>query len=177
MTKQIIFIIALLVTIGVFSFTVTRVISFFRFTRPAFPVQDFGKRFRVMLSVAFAQSKIFRKPLLGLAHAVVFWGFCVIIFGSIEMVIDGVTGTDRVLQFLGPLYNFIMASGDFFGLHVAMAIILFLFRRIFLHIRRFEGAEMNKTSHIDANIALSIILILMLSLLSMNIGYIEYKSL
>lgn len=177
MTKQIIFIIALLVTLGVFSYTINRIVSFFRFTRPAFPVKDIGKRFVVMFSVAFGQTKIFRKPLLGFAHAVVFWGFCVIIFGSIEMVIDGVTGTDRVLQFLGPVYNFIMASGDFFGLHVAMAIIIFLFRRIFLHVKRFEGAEMKSASHIDANIALSIILILMLSLLTMNIGYIEYKSL
>ena len=36
---------------------------------------------------------------------------------------------------------------------------------------------MKKRSHIDANIALSIILILMVSLLAMNTGYIEYKSL
>ncbi len=36
---------------------------------------------------------------------------------------------------------------------------------------------MKRISHIDANIALSIILILMVSLLTMNIGYIEYKSL
>ena len=177
MTKQIIFAITLLVTIGVFSYTIYRIIGFFRLTRPAFPVKDFGKRLKVMLAVAFGQTKIFRKPVLGLAHAVVFWGFCVIIFGSIEMVMDGLTGSDRALQFFGPLYNFIMASGDFFALHVAMAIIIFLSRRIFFHIKRFEGIEMKKISHIDANIALSIILILMISLLTMNIGYVEYKSL
>jgi len=176
MMKQVIFAITLLVTIGAFSFTVNRIISFFRFTRPAFPIRDFGKRFRVMLMVAFAQTKIFRKPVLGLLHALVFWGFCVIIFGSIEMVIDGLTGTDRALQFLGPVYNILMASGDFFALHVAMAIIIFLSRRIFFHVKRFEGIEMKRISHIDANIALSIILILMISLLTMNIGYVEYKS-
>ena len=101
MTKQIIFAIALLITIGVFAFTVRRLVSFFRFTRPAFPVKDFGKRFRVMMNVAFGQTKIFRKPVLGFVHALVFWGFCVIIFGSIEMVIDGLTGTDRVLKVSG----------------------------------------------------------------------------
>ncbi len=175
MTKQVIFAIALLLTIGVFSYTVKRIISFFRFTRPAFPVKDFGKRIKVMLAVAFGQTKIFRKPVLGFIHAMVFWGFCVIIFGSIEMVIDGLTGSDRALQFLGPLYDIIMASGDFFALHVAMAIIIFLSRRLFFHIKRFEGIEMKKISHIDANIALSIILILMLSLLAMNIGYVKYQ--
>ena len=174
MTKQIIFAISLLITFGVFSYSINRIVRFFRFTRPAFPVREFGKRINVMLTVAFGQTKIFRRPVIGLFHALVFWGFCVIIFGSIEMVIDGLTGTGRVLIFLGPVYNIIMASGDIFALLVAISIIIFLSRRLFFHIKRFEGIEMKKISHIDANIALSIILLLMISLLTMNTGYVEY---
>src|SRR5450759_5188037 len=177
MTKQIIFAISLMVTLGVFSYTINRIVRFFKFTRPAFPVRDFGKRINVMLSVAFGQTKIFRHPVIGLFHALVVWGFCVIIFGSVEMVIDGLTGTDRVLKILGPVYNIIMASGDIFALLVAISIIIFMSRRLFFHIKRFEGIEMKKISHIDANIALSIILLLMISLLTMNTGYIEYKAL
>jgi ferredoxin len=177
MTKQIIFSISLLLTLGTFSYTVNRIVKFFRFTRPAFRVRDFGKRINVMLTVAFGQTKIFRRPIIGLFHAIVFWGFCVIIFGSIEMVVDGLTGTDRVLKSLGPVYNIVMASGDIFALLVAISILIFLSRRLFFHINRFEGIEMSKMTHIDANIALTIILLLMLSLLSMNIGYVEYKSL
>jgi heterodisulfide reductase subunit C/nitrate reductase gamma subunit len=176
MTKQLVFTFFLLFTIGAFAYTVNRIVSFFKFTRPAFPVRDFGKRFRVMLTVAFGQTKIFRKPVIGFFHALVFWGFCVIIFGSIEMVADGLSGTDRALQFLGPVYNLIMASGDIFALIVAISIIIFLSRRLFFDIKRFEGIEMKKSSHIDANLALSIILLLMVSLLSMNIGYVEYKT-
>jgi heterodisulfide reductase subunit C/nitrate reductase gamma subunit len=176
MTKQIVFAIALLITIGAFSFTINRIIKFFRFTRPAFPVRDIGKRFGVMLNVAFGQTKIFRRPVIGFFHALVFWGFCVILFGSIEMVIDGLTGSDKVLRSLGPVYNLIMASGDIFGLLVAISIGIFLARRLFFHISRFEGIEMKKISHIDANIALSIILLLMISLLGMNIGYVGYKT-
>jgi heterodisulfide reductase subunit C len=177
MTKQIIFALTLLITLGAFSFTINRVIKYFRFTRPAFPVRDFGKRIKVMLTVAFGQTKIFRRPVIGLFHALVFWGFCVIIFGSIEMVIDGLTGTERALKFLGPVYNIIMASGDIFALLVGVSILIFLSRRLFFHIKRFEGIEMKKSTHIDANIALSIILLLMVSLLAMNTGYIEFKSL
>jgi ferredoxin/nitrate reductase gamma subunit len=175
MTKQIIFALSLLITLGVFTFTILRIVKFFRFTRPAFPVKDFGKRINIMLTVAFGQTKIFRKPVLGLFHALVFWGFCVIIFGSIEMVIDGLTGTEKVLKFLGPLYNVLMATGDIFALIVAVAIIIFLARRLFFHIKRFEGIEMKKRSHTDANISLSIILLLMLSLMAMNIGYLGYQ--
>jgi hypothetical protein len=162
MTKQIVFSLVLLVTIGAFAYTINRIVSFFRFTRPAFPVRDIGKRINVMLSLAFGQTKIFRKPVIGFFHALVFWGFCVILLGSIEMVIDGLTGTEKVLKFLGPVYDIIMASGDIFALLVAISILIFLSRRLFFHIRRFEGIEMKRISHIDANIALSIILLLML---------------
>jgi heterodisulfide reductase subunit C/nitrate reductase gamma subunit len=175
MTKQIIFAITLLITFSLFIYTIKRIIGFFKFTRSGFPVKNIGRRFIVMLEVAFGQTKIFRRPVIGFFHALVFWGFCVILFGSIEMVIDGLSATDKVLKILGPLYKIIMGSGDIFAFLVAISIIIFLSRRLFFHIRRFEGAEMKKISHIDANIALSIILLLMLSLLGMNIGYVEYK--
>ncbi|MGE5424154.1 MAG: 4Fe-4S dicluster domain-containing protein [Syntrophothermus sp.] len=172
MIKQILFAIALLSTLGVFTYTTLRIISFFRITREDFPIRDFGKRFGVMMEVAFGQTKIFRRPVVGLFHALVFWGFCVILFGSIEMVIDGLSGAERSLQLLGPVYTFIMASGDIFAVIVAISILIFLFRRLFLHIRRFQGIEMKHISHMDANLALSIILLLMLSLIGMNAAYV-----
>jgi Fe-S oxidoreductase/nitrate reductase gamma subunit len=171
MIRQVVFALALLLTLGVFAFTTRRIVSFFRLTRPGFPVKQLGKRFGVMLKVAFGQTKIFRRPVTGLAHALVFWGFCIILFGSIEMVIDGLAGTDKSLAFLGGFYRFLMGSGDIFAYIVAIAVIIFLVRRIFLHIRRFEGIEMKKISHIDAIVALSLILLLMISLAGMNTGY------
>jgi heterodisulfide reductase subunit C/nitrate reductase gamma subunit len=170
--RQIIFAITLLITLGVFAYTVNRLVAFFRFTRRTFPVKDFGKRFRVMMDVAFGQTKIFRRPVIGLLHALVFWGFCVILIGSVEMVIDGLAGTDRALGVLGILYKIISATGDVFALIVAIAILVFLSRRLFFHIRRFEGIEMKASTHIDANIALSMILMLMISLLGMNTFYV-----
>jgi heterodisulfide reductase subunit C/nitrate reductase gamma subunit len=175
MIRQIIFAVILLVTLGIFAFSIRRIISFFRFTRPAFPVRDIGKRIKVMLNVAFGQSKIFRRPVTGFFHAVVFWGFCVILIGSIEMVIDGLAGTEKVLKFLGPVYDVIMASGDIFALLVGISIIIFIVRRVFFHIKRFEGIEMKKISHVDANIALTIILLLMISLIGMNWGYVNSR--
>ena len=176
MTRQIIFAVALLITFGVFFYTISRIIGFFRLTRPAFPVRNFGKRFGVMMEVAFGQTKIFRRPVIGFLHAMVFWGFCVILLGSIEMVIDGLAGTEKALKFLGTVHDIIMATGDIFALIIAVAIIVFLVRRLFMHIRRFEGIEMKKRSHKDANISLSLILLLMISLLAMNLGYLGYKT-
>ncbi|MDI3526111.1 MAG: hypothetical protein PWR03_294 [Tenuifilum sp.] len=177
MTKQIVFALALLATIGVFAYTISRIVRFFMLTRKGFKVDKLGKRLLVTLKVAFGQTKIFRRPVIGLLHALVFWGFCVILFGSIEMVIDGLFGIEKSLSFLGGFYNFMMAAGDIFALLVAISIIVFLIRRIFLHVKRFEGIEMKKISHIDANIALTIILVLMLSLMGMNAAYIKWAQL
>ncbi|MCX6278384.1 MAG: 4Fe-4S dicluster domain-containing protein [Bacteroidetes bacterium] len=171
MIKQVIFALTLLSTLCVFTFTIYRIFQFFKLTRPGFPVKNFGRRFVIMFDVAFGQTKIFRRPFIGLLHALVFWGFCVIAFGSIEMVIDGFSGTDRALHFLGPVYDLVSASGDIFGLIVAICILVFLARRLFFHIKRFEGIEMKVVSHLDANIALTMILLLMVSLLGMNSAY------
>jgi heterodisulfide reductase subunit C len=175
MTRQIIFAIALLITFGVFFYTIKRIIGFFRLTRKGFPVKDLGKRFSIMLKVAFGQTKIFRKPVIGFLHAMVFWGFCVILLGSLEMVIDGLSGSDKAFEFLGPVHNLVMASGDIFALIVALFIIIFLARRLFFHISRFEGVEMKKRSHRDANISLTLILLLMISLMTMNLGYVGHN--
>jgi heterodisulfide reductase subunit C/nitrate reductase gamma subunit len=172
MVKQLVFIIALFLTIAAFALTTRQFIRFFKLTKPAFKVGRFGRRTAVMLEVAFGQTKIFRRPLVGLLHALVFWGFCVILIGSVEMVIDGITGSEKILRFLGIFYDIIMASGDVFALIIAVAITVFLARRIFLNVKRFTGIEMKPVSHVDANIALTMILLLMISLLGMNTFYI-----
>jgi heterodisulfide reductase subunit C len=177
MAKQIIFASCLVLTLLIFAYTVRRLYRFFKLTRTGFPVRDYGKRFRVMMDVAFGQTKIFRKPVIGFFHALVFWGFCVILVGSIEMVIDGLTGSERALKILGVVYDVIVASGDIFALIVAISILIFLSRRLFFHIKRFEGIEMKHSTHVDANIALSMILFLMISLLGMNTGYVASKTL
>ena len=172
MIKHYIFALALLVTLGVFTYTVNRIVHFFLLTRPAFPIRDIGKRFRVMLEIAFGQTRILRKPVMGPLHALVFWGFCVILFGSVEMMIDGLTGTDHALNILGGFYKIIIASGDIFAFVVGISIIVFLIRRFFLHVKRFEGIEMKVISHVDAKIALLMILYLMISLQGMNMAYL-----
>lgn len=171
MTHQVIFTIIFLLTIGIFGYTASKIIAYFRLTRP-FPIGNIPERIGIMLKVAIGQTKIFRFPLVGLAHALVFWGFMIVAFGSIEMVIDGLFGVDKSLAFLGRFYDFMMASGDIFALIVGVSIIAFLVRRLAMHIHRFNGIEMKKISKIDANLALLAILFLMVSLLGMNTYYL-----
>ena len=170
MIKQLLFGLSLLITLGVFAWTIRRLYSFLKLTKP-FPIGDYGKRFAMMMEVAIGQTKIFRFPVVGLLHALVFWGFLVILIGSIEMIVDGLFGTERIFGGLGLFYDIIVGSGDVFAFIIAIAILIFLGRRLFLNVKRFNGIEMKHVSHLDANIALTMILLLMLSLLGMNIYY------
>ena len=69
MIKQILFAIALVITIGVFAWTISKLMALFMLTKPAFPVKDIGKRITLTLKVAFGQTKILRRPVVGLMHA------------------------------------------------------------------------------------------------------------
>lgn len=170
MIKQILFAVSLLLTLGIFAWTIRRLYAFLKLTKP-FPISDFGMRFKMMMEVAIGQTKIFRFPIVGVLHALVFWGFLVILIGSIEMIVDGLFGTERIFGGLGVFYDIIVGSGDVFAFIIAIAILIFLGRRLFMNVKRFSGIEMKHVSHMDANIALTLILLLMLSLLGMNMYY------
>ncbi len=172
MTKQIAFSIFLVLSLGLFTFTVFRLISFFKLTKKAFPIDRISERLGILALVAFGQSKILRRPMIGLMHALVYWGFLVITVGSLEMVIDGLAGTERVLSFMGPVYSFVTASGDLFAAFIIFACFAFLVRRHVMKVERFSGVEMTPKSSADATMALSMIIILMISLIGMNTGYL-----
>jgi heterodisulfide reductase subunit C len=178
MTKQIAFFIFLAVMLGAFAFTSYRLYHYFKLTKKSFRIDHIGERLKILLLVAFGQSKILRKPVVGLMHALVYWGFLVITIGTAEMVFDGILGTERCFQpVIGSfLYNVIIASGELFAAIIIIMIILFLGRRHILHVKRFSGVEMTRKAEGDATLALIIIGLLMVSLLGMNMGYVKIAS-
>ena len=169
MIKQIIFITEVTIAFGILFYSLIKLYRFAKLTQP-FKLGSLGSRIAETFKVAIFQSKIFRRPVIGTLHALVFWGFCVILFGSLEMMIDGVLKREHSLSFLGNIYQLFMVSGDIFAYIILFAIVIFLIRRLLLHVKRFNGIEMKHKSHVDANIALSLILLLMITLAGMNIS-------
>ena len=166
--EQVIFTIILTATLAGILWSFKRIkINFSRTKSTAFDgrIKD---RLMVTARVAFGQTKILRKPVVGWLHALVFWGFLVITIGSFEMVIDGLTGLHRSLGFLGFFYTIISASGDVFAYVVLLGVVVFIARRLLLPIQRFRGIELKKENKIDANIALAFIFLLMVSLIGLN---------
>jgi len=108
-------------------------------------------------------------------HALVFWGFLVITLGSIEMVFDGIAGTERAFSKFG-LYSIVSASADVMAYLILFGITIFLIRRKWMHIKRFSGIELTHQNKKDAYLSLMMILLLMVSLIGINFCLISEAS-
>ncbi len=127
------------------------------------------ERWFKMIKIAFGQSKMIDKPIVGLLHLIVYLGFLIINIELIEILVDGFAGTHRVFApFLGSFYNFLIASFEVFAILVLASVIIFLARRNILNIKRFMSSEMKGWPKNDANIILYAEIILMSLFLTMN---------
>lgn len=170
--KQIVFLIYLAATLGLFAYTVKKLVSYFKLTKPFNRMDNIGERITQTLLVAFGQTKMFQRPFSGLLHAMVYWGFLVITIGTAEMIIDGALGVERSLGFLGGFYDFVTLSGEIFAVIILVSCVIFLGRRYITKPKRFIAPEMKPSSRMDATFILSMIMLLMLSLIGMNMGYV-----
>jgi heterodisulfide reductase subunit C len=127
-----------------------------------------SERLKTMLRVAFGQSKMVTRPIAGTLHFIVYAGFLIINIEVLEIIIDGVFGTHRVLASTGSFYNFLIGSFEVLAFLVLAACVVFLIRRNVLNIKRFRMAEMKNWPKTDANFILVAEILLMGAFLTMN---------
>jgi len=126
-------------------------------------------RLKNMTLMALGQKKMFKKPVPALLHFFIYSGFLIVNIEMLEIVIDGLAGTHRIFAgVLGGAYSFIVNVFEFFALAVIITCSIFLVRRNILHVKRFTGVEMKKWPLLDANLILTIEILLMLAFLTMN---------
>jgi ferredoxin len=126
------------------------------------------QRWKTMLRVAFGQTKMAVKPIPFILHLIVYVGFVLINIEVLEILIDGVFGTHRILSILGPIYDYAIGFFEILAFGVLLACIVFLTRRYVLKIARFQSPELKGYANKDAASILLIEIILMAALLKMN---------
>lgn len=129
---------------------------------------DPGQRWKTMARVALGQGKMGARPIAAFFHILIYIGFVLINIEVLEILIDGLFGTHRVLAVLGDFYNFLIGFFEVLALLVVVACVVFLIRRNVLNIKRFHMKEMTSWPKSDANIILVTEIVLMFALLSMN---------
>ena len=126
-------------------------------------------RFKKMIRLAFGQSKMFDKPIVGILHFIVYVAFVLINIELLEIVIDGVLGTHRFLApYMGSFYNFLIAFFELLAFAVIISVSVFWIRRNFLKIKRFLSNDLKGWPKNDANYILYIEVVLMFLFLNMN---------
>lgn len=165
---NLVFLLVLTASIGFFAHNIGRLRRNIKLGRPIHRSDQSAKRWATMLRVALGQSKMLLRLIPGILHLIVYAGFVIINIEVLEIVIDGVLGTHRVLSFLGPVYDFLIGAFEWLALGVLVSVALFWLRRNTLRLQRFWKPEMRGWPKRDANLILYFEVLLMLAFLSMN---------
>jgi len=126
------------------------------------------ERWANMALIALGQSKMVKRPIAGFLHIIVYVGFVIINIEVLEIIIDGLFGTHRVLAFMGGFYNFLIGSFEILAILVLVAVITFLARRNIIKLKRFIHNDLKGWPKSDANYILYFEIVLMLLFLFLN---------
>lgn len=168
MLSHLLFVILLLVSVGLFTVNIRKVIRNIRLGRAVDRSDRPGERWKTMFRVALGQSKMVVRPVAGILHIFVYVGFVIINIEVLEIIFDGIFGTHRAFAFLGPLYDLLIASFEVLALLVLVGVVFFLTRRYVVNIRRFHMRELTRWPRTDAAIILVTEILLMSAFLFMN---------
>jgi heterodisulfide reductase subunit C len=166
--SQIVFALILFAGIGYFASNTKRLIRNIRLGRSIDRTDRKPERWKTMIRIALGQQKMVVRPIAGILHILVYVGFVIINIEVVEIIIDGLFGTHRVLSFLGGFYDFLIGSFEVLALLVIVAVVIFWIRRNMIKLRRFLNPEMKGWPKSDANIILYFELVLMVLFLTMN---------
>ncbi|WP_114777601.1 4Fe-4S dicluster domain-containing protein [Botryobacter ruber] len=169
--ENIVFLLVAVLGIGLFIWQVRKIRKNVLLGRDTELLDNPSERMNKMLLVAFGQQKMFKRPLAAVLHLFVYVGFIVINIEVLEILIDGIFGTHRVLGFVGPLYSGLMAINEILAALVIIACAIFLWRRNVTKLPRlWNGVEMRAWPKLDANVILITEIVLMLALFVFNIA-------
>lgn len=167
-TKNIVFFLVLDAAIALFALSLQRLISSLKLGQSDNRFDHPWTRLRRMFVVAIAQSKILREPLAGIMHALIFWGFIVLITAVLESIGEGLVPDLSSLFFqhlFGRLYTPLAFMQDLASGLVIVAVLIALWRR---YVMRPKRLELEGHSRADATFILMMILFIMISMVGQN---------
>jgi heterodisulfide reductase subunit C len=165
---NIFFAILLIIGIGYFVFNIKKIFRNINLGKDINRNDNSSQRWKNMAMIALGQSKMVKRPISGILHIIVYLGFIIINIEVVEIIIDGLFGTHRILSFLGNFYDFLIGSFEILALLVVVAVSIFWLRRNTLKLKRFASTDLNGKPANDANYIIYFELILMSLFLLMN---------
>jgi heterodisulfide reductase subunit C len=174
---NILFALLLAVGIGYFTMNVKKLMRNINLGRDVNRKDHSSERWKNMIMVALGQSKMVKRPVAGVLHIIVYAGFVIINIEVIEIIIDGLFGTHRVLSFMGSFYSILIASFEILAVLVLVAVLIFWIRRNAIKLTRFSSSDLNGAPRNDANYILYFEVVLMSLFLLMNAADFQLQQL
>ena len=167
---NIIFFIALIAGFGLFFKSLKEIYRNIQLGKKIDRTDNPSERWKTMGKVALGQSKMGKRPVAGILHMIVYVGFVIINIELIEIIVDGIFGTHRVLAgiFGEALYGIFTATLEILALLVIIAVVIFFIRRNFYGVKRLTMKELFGWPKQDANWILIIEFALMTAFFTMN---------
>ena len=134
---NIFFAIILILGVGYFTLNVKKILRNIKLGSDVNRSDNPSKRWKNMAMIALGQSKMVKRPVAGILHIIVYLGFVIINIEVIEIIIDGLFGTHRVLSFMGTFYDVLIGSFEILAALVLVSVIIFLVRRNVIKLKRF----------------------------------------
>jgi len=161
--SNIVFAIILVVALGFFTRSAQRLNRWLKIGRDENRTDHPDVRTKNLLLIGLAQTKILRDPIGGMMHALVFWGFCILALGTVEILIQGLY-TPFTWDLLLPRFLYLpyVVSQELFAVFVLIPVAYLLYRRLVIKPARFSGDPVHGG---DAVFILSMIATLMVTLL------------
>ena len=174
---NILFVLVLALGFGYFAINVKKLIRNIRLGHDVNRYDNPGERWTNMAMIALGQSKMVRKPVMGILHIIVYVGFVIINLELLEIVIDGIVGSHRIFSFMGGFYNFLIGFFEILAFGVIVSVAIFWIRRNIIKLKRFIHSDLKGWPKSDANYILYFESILMVFFLSMNAADVHLQSL
>ncbi|HBD27219.1 (Fe-S)-binding protein [Flavobacterium sp.] len=165
---NIFFALLLAIGIGYFAINVKKLIRNIKLGQDVDRSDNASERWKNMTMVALGQSKMVKRPVAGFLHIIVYVGFVIINIEVIEIIIDGLFGTHRVLSFMGGFYDVLIGSFEILAFLVLITVIIFWIRRNVTKLGRFTSSDLDGKPRNDANYILYFEVVLMTLFLLMN---------
>ena len=159
--SNLVFAVILAVALGFFARSANRLNRWLQIGRDEVRTDHPDQRTKNFLLIGLGQSKILRDPVGGMMHALVFWGFCVLGLGTLEIMIQGLY-TPFTWDAILPRFLYLpyVVSQEVFAVFVLIPVAYLLYRRLVIKPKRFA-----EVSGADAVFILSMIATLMITLL------------
>lgn len=171
---NLIFIIILGFGIGYFATNVRKLIRNIKLGTDIDVSQNKKERLLNMLYIAFGQSKMVKRPFVGIMHVIVYVGFVIINLEVLEIILDGILGTHRIFAFLDTIYDTLIACFECLAFSVLVTVVVFWIRRNVANIKRL--ATLKGWSKKDGNLILYFEVILMCLFFIMNATDLELQT-